>query len=350
MSSNYKILVVKYLTCFFFVVCSLEVFSIHDPLYICRDDGAVFFMDTIGLQGTPNSWEWTIEGGSISKDFKQRTNLVTYHTAGTFKTYNKTGFVGGGFDYDTFVIVVVDWPMPAFYFPSDTAFCSGSQITFNTVAYPPYLTYKWSTGETTQSTSVNSSGIYTVTLQVMAGTKICQTIQKQGNVTESISPVVKLPQDKTMCQNQSISLDAGAGTAYKYAWTPNGETSRFINVSLPGIYRVKVTNADGCSAEDEIELIDSCPHTIFVPNAVSPNEDLLNDVFVKIWNFTPKDYTFRIYNRWGELLFETTDLLAGWNCKVNDVPVQQDIYVYKITYFDNDKKWYEMRGTFFVVR
>ena len=101
---------------------------------------------------------------------------------------------------------------------------------------------------------------------------------------------------------------------------------------------------------DQIEFKDSCPHYVFVPNAVSPNEDRLNDLFTKVWNFTPKDYKFTIFNRWGELLFETLDINAGWDCKFKGDLVEQDVYVYKITYYDTDKKWYEIRGTFFVVR
>ncbi len=97
-------------------------------------------------------------------------------------------------------------------------------------------------------------------------------------------------------------------------------------------------------------MIDSCPHLIFIPDAVSPNADLLNDVFDKTWNFTPSEYTFRIFNRWGQMLFETTDMKKPWDCKVNNELVQQDVYVYDISYFDSDKKWYHYRGTFTVIR
>jgi len=347
-----KIDSLKYISFFFFVAFGTELYSIHDPIYLCKGDGVVYFTDTTGRQGVPNSWDWVMEGGSPATDNKDTTDPVFYNTAGTYKTYNRTGFVGGGYDYDTFVIIVVDWPMPGFYFPTDTVYCKGAgvSVTLNTVSFPPNLKYLWSTGATSSSISVNTPGNYSVTLRVYADTNVCQTVTKQVNVTEALSPAVNLGQDKFMCQNQVFLLDAGAGTSYTYVWSPNGEVTQTLSVTLPGVYKVRVTNKDKCFSEDEINLQDSCPHYIFVPNAVSPNEDRLNDLFAKVWNFTPKEYTFRIFNRWGELLFETNDLNTGWDCKVNDSPVCQDIYIYKITYLDNDKQWYEMRGTFFVVR
>jgi gliding motility-associated-like protein len=112
-----------------------------------------------------------------------------------------------------------------------------------------------------------------------------------------------------------------------------------LNYQLPG-YLYVITNPKLQS------------HKIGIANSykANPNEDRLNDLFIKVWNFTPKDYKFTIYNRWGELLFETLDINAGWDCKFKGDLVQQDVYIYKITYYDTDKKWYEMRGTFFVVR
>jgi gliding motility-associated-like protein len=343
----FNIQIPRYFLLFAFLISVMELYSIHPTIYRCKDDGVIYFMTS--QQGNPNSWEWRMEGGTPDIDYKDTTDPVYYHTPGTYKTYNKTGFPDGSFSYDTFLVIVLDRPMPQFYFPTDTGFCAGGQITLNTTTFAN-LYYQWSTGATTGSISVNSPGKYSVTLEIKGGTEVCQTVLKEVNVTEYPSPSVNLGKDKTMCQNQLIPLDAGGGTGYTYVWSPNAEVTRTIQVSLPGIYKVRVTNAKGCFAEDEVEMIDSCPHYVFVPNAVSPNEDRLNDLFIKVLNFTPRDYTFRIFNRWGQLLFETNNFNEGWDCKAKGELVQQDIYMYKITYVDNDKKPYEMRGTFYVVR
>ncbi len=320
---------------------------------ICREDGLIYFPDTVGGKPVPDEILWTFEGGDQQFSTKITTDPVYYPTAGVFKTYARNTFYSpASVSYDTFTITVFDRPINKFHFPKDTGYCAGigASVTLNTTAFPN-LTYLWNTNATTPSITVNTPGLYSVYLKVEAqNNNICDTITKYVMVREYPSPVFTLGQDRTMCQNQTITLSGPTGTGYTYQWLPNNEITRSINVNIPGIYTLRTTTGDGCFAEDDIELIDSCPHYVFVPNAVSPNEDRLNDLFVKVWNFTPKDYVFSIYNRWGELLYESNDLNSGWDCKVNGELVCQDIYVYKITYFDSDKKWYEMRGTFYVVR
>ncbi len=320
-----------------------------DTLYICKNSCIAY--TNVTTQGNAIAWEWTFQGGNPGSSNVQNPSAVCYPTAGVFLTTVKTTFDNATDTTDSVHVVVYDFPIPSFSFPLDTGYCAGSSfpLTLNTVSYPG-VQYQWSTGATSSAITVNTQGTYWVNLVLRAGNNVCDSVRKTVNITEYPNPTVYLGQDKYMCQNQVITLDAGAGSNYTYLWSPGNEVTRTINVSLPGVYSVAVSNQYGCTEDDEIELIDSCPHYVFVPNAVSPNEDRLNDLFVKVWNFTPKDYIFSIYNRWGELLFETNDLNAGWDCRFNGELVQQDIYLYKITYYDTDKKWYEMRGTFYVVR
>jgi gliding motility-associated-like protein len=332
----------------FFVAFSSKAFNV-DTLFICKNSCINY--SNVTTAGTAVAWTWTFQGASTSGSNLQNPPNVCYPTAGVFLTTVKTTFDDGKDTTDEVRVAVYDWPMPAFSFPKDTGYCAGANfpLTLNTLSHFG-ATYKWSTGATSQSITVNTQGTYWVNVLLKASGTTCDSVYKEVDITEYPLPTVNLGQDKTMCQNQTIRLDAGPGAGYTYSWLPNGEATRTLDVNIPGIYRARVTTDKGCFAEDEIELVDSCPHYVYVPNAVSPNEDRLNDLFVKVWNFTPKDYVFRIFNRWGELLYESTDLTAGWDCKVKGELVCQDIYVYKITYVDNDKRWYEMRGTFFVVR
>lgn len=333
---------------FFLSAFQTRAFNV-DTLFICKD--MCINYTNVTTQGVAIAWEWNFQGAATTSSTQQNPAGICYPTAGIFITTVKTTFQDNTDSTDSVRIVVYDHPIPAFNLPNDTGYCEGASIplTLNTTIFPG-VQYKWNTGETTPSINVNTQGTYWVELVVRANIYTCDSVRKQITISEYPKPSVNLGQDKYMCQNQVILLDAGAGVNFDYVWTPNNETSRTINATLPGIYQVTVTNAFGCSASDDIELIDSCPHYVFIPNAISPNEDRLNDLFTKVWNFTPKDYTFTIYNRWGELLFETNDINLGWDCKFNGELVQQDIYVYKMTYFDTDKKWYELRGTFFVVR
>ena len=73
--------------------------------------------------------------------------------------------------------------------------------------------------------------------------------------------------------------------------------------------------------------------SFYLPNAFTPNGDGLNDEFkpVQRYDFV-KTYHLYIYNRWGQLLFETSDINTGWDGNFKGEPVQQGTYVYKIVY------------------
>jgi len=332
-----------------FITLYSNGFATFKTLNICKNDGIIY--TSISRSGTPISWIWIFNGGDQLGSLKQNPDPVYYNNAGIFYSYLTTTFNNAQIFLDTFEIIVKDWPMPKFNFPNDTGYCQGNNfpLILNTTNFGG-VSFNWSTGETSSSITVNTAGRYWVNALIKAGTRTCDSVYKEVNVNEYPNPTVNLGQDKLMCQNQSFILDGGVGTGYTYLWFPNNQTTRTINVNIPDIYKVTVTTANGCITTDEIELKDSCPHYVFVPNAFSPNEDRLNDVFNKVLNFTPKEIVFRIYNRWGELLFETKDLAKGWDGTFNKELVQQDIYVYQIQYLDTDKKIYNLRGTFFVVR
>jgi gliding motility-associated-like protein len=96
---------------------------------------------------------------------------------------------------------------------------------------------------------------------------------------------------------------------------------------LPNSYLVEVDNGFGCKAYDtlRIEVIRGKDNPILIPNAFSPNGDMLNEIF------RPHLYSFeelvslKIYNRWGELIYEGTD---GWDGTYMDKPVQMGAYMY----------------------
>lgn len=82
---------------------------------------------------------------------------------------------------------------------------------------------------------------------------------------------------------------------------------------------------------------------LYVPNSFTPNYDGLNDSFqVKGINF--KNFNMLIYNRWGEMIYETNDPLFGWDGTYKGNECQQDIYVYMIRYYDLKNRVYYKTG------
>ncbi|HEX8254238.1 MAG TPA: hypothetical protein VF846_13930 [Thermoanaerobaculia bacterium] len=110
-------------------------------------------------------------------------------------------------------------------------------------AGPGFSSYLWSTGETTQTIVVSSSGAYSVT--VSNGT--CSASDSHNvTISNTVTPVISGP--TSACASQSVTLDAGAGFA-SYLWS-TGATTQTIAVNASGTYSVTVTTAGGCSGSD----------------------------------------------------------------------------------------------------
>ncbi|MBI9058426.1 MAG: hypothetical protein JEZ01_11745, partial [Labilibaculum sp.] len=127
---------------------------------------------------------------------------------------------------------------------ADQEICSGNSITFD--AGNIGSTYLWSTGETTQTITVSTSGNYSVTITDANG---CSATD-DANATIHANPVVDLGIDQETCAGNSITFDAGNAGA-SYLWS-TGEATQTITVSISGNYSVTITDANGCSATDDV--------------------------------------------------------------------------------------------------
>ena len=114
---------------------------------------------------------------------------------------------------------------------------------------------------------------------------------------------------------------------------------------------------NNCKAENKISFDCFDPNVTrykaFVPNAFTPkNGDVLNDIYIPKLAFyeAGMNYTLRIYNRWGELLFETDNPNEGWDGIYKDKVCQMDVYVYVIEYGCPSHAYNKHRGTFHLLR
>lgn len=213
-------------------------------------------------------------------------------------------------------------PVPAPYIGRDTAVCSALNFVLN--ANETGTSYSWNTGENTQSITVSSSGIYTVRVD-LDKCNASDTIQ----VTFATAPKLDIGSDTILCKGGSLRLNASSPGA-AYLWN-NGSTDSAIYAFSSGKYKVRVSNACGI-AEDSIYVNfqgDYCD--LFMANAFSPGNDLLNNEFVPRGR-NIQVQLFQIYNRWGELLFETTENNKGWDGTYGGEVVQDGLYIWKLFY------------------
>lgn len=157
----------------------------------------------------------------------------------------------------------------------------------------------------------------------------CVSLQKDTVlITVSTPPLLDAGKDTTLAIGQPLPLfakDVNNTGFTQYNWSPGyGLDNAFIanpNTILDRdmYYTVTASSPIGCQATDDIRIKVFKGPDIYVPNAFSPNADGVNDILrakpVGIKDF----HYFRIYNRWGNIVFITADPLNGWDGKVKSV-------------------------------
>lgn len=282
------------------------------------------------------AWDWTFEGGTPATS-TLREPSVKYNNAGLFKATCISTFQSGAKDTgDVYVLVITgDITSPGF---RDTTICANSiSLTLDAQNKDPYNKFLWtspdvtlSPADTLQTLNITQAGTYKVKI-----TNICKSYEEQITVTKGVVPSVDLGPDKFVCRNISLNISAGNNTTNTYLWSPYGETTSTITANFAGEYSVVVTSPDGCTATDKILLIDSCPPVVYLPTAFTPNDAPPNDLYQPYLEGF-KSMNMKIYNRWGEKLFETDILNDGWDGTFNGEPCIEGTYVCLIELMGND--------------
>lgn len=272
----------------------------------CRDNPA-----TPVAGGPENSYVWSTGATTAS---------ISITASGTY-TVQVTDPTGCTATHD--VVVQLTAP-PVVELGPDTVLCEGQVLQLD--AGNPGASHLWNTGAQTRRLNVTQAGTYSVTVD--NGCVRSDAITVQFNP----SPARFAAREFHTCLDDEpkyVILDAGnAGS--NYLWS-TGATSQVIMAGAYGNYYVQITNQYDCTVRDSAQVIEFCPATIFVPNTFTPNGDGLNDVFIPVGK-NIADFTLRVFDRWGELLYETSDLNMGWDGTYRGALVKNDMYVWRMTY------------------
>lgn len=121
-------------------------------------------------------------------------------------------------------------------------------------------------------------------------------------------------------------------------------------------YSIEVMNEGGCKTSDQITVSVFCSNSnLFLPNTFSPNSDGNNDVFHPRGKGIYSIKSFRVFNRWGEMIFEKTnmapnDISQGWDGTHKSRPAPQDVYVYTVDVICENKVVLNFKGNVILIR
>ena len=210
---------------------------------------------------------------------------------------------------------------PTVNLDKDTILCQGQSITLNGGLADSYL---WSNNSTSSSLSVSTSGAYWVQLNL----GVCSN-RDSINITFNSLPIANLGIDTTLCEGQIYTLVGGSATSYLWS---DSSTNSSISVSDPGTYWLKVSNGQ-CTASDTLEVfLSDCEFEIELANVFTPNFDGENDNFIPIKYKGISKASLSIYNKWGEELFVTDNLILGWNGYYKNNICSDGVYFWIVNY------------------
>lgn len=256
----------------------------------------------------------------------------------------------------TFTDTVIVYPMPTANFntgPFVGCVPYGVQFEDSSIA-GTQIFYWWDFGD--GNTSIQSDpyhlyttpGVYDVTL-IIATTNGCisvDTISILGAVTVNPSPTAGFSVSDTSVSIftpyiSTIDLSIGADSCFMDfgdGYTTNNCDAGHTYWAY-GEYTITqiVWNEFGCPDTAQINVEVTPEFRIFVPNTFTPNGNGLNDIFMPAI-MGVEQYHFMVFDRWGMLIFETYDIFSGWDGRFKGNLCQEDVYVWKVDYFDVEHK------------
>lgn len=125
------------------------------------------------------------------------------------------------------------------------------------------------------------------------------------------------------CADIPAKFDAG-GNYISYQWS-NGLTGKKIENTIESILTISVVDSNQCLMHDTVNFIERCEPIFYVPNAFTINGDGLNDYFY-IYTKNVIDLKFMIFDRWGEVLFETDKVGFTWDGTYKNKALPEGLY------------------------
>ena len=305
----------------------IEIYGLPDPLLsasadsICAGDSVTFYANNgLNYDWSVNSNTSVVQSGSTNSFTPP---ALTQGDTIFVSMTDSNSCIGNGF----YTIDVS--PLPVVNLGNDTTICDGFSISIDGTT--PFVSYQWSTGETTSSIIVSDSGTYSL---IVTNSYDCSSID-DINVGLYSNPVVSIGSDTSLNDIDNFLLDAGSGFS-SYNWS-TGENSQDVFVNEFGVYWVQVADANGCIGSDTI-AVTQIQNNLFLPNMFTPNGDGSNDALLLYGNGFSEEILFQIYNRWGEVVYSTSSLTElktiGWNGKFNDIEQPDGVYLWTLVAYD----------------
>lgn len=355
----------------------VETISLYEPLFVTFDT-----QDSLCVTGNSFDFDGTVSGpagssfvynfgpnASIPSSTDIDVNGVSFNTTGDV-TVTLTGSFLTCTETHTEQIYLYSPPTIDFGLaPGRQCAPFNAQFIDLSTAETP-IAYQWAFGDGSSSTAQNPSHLYptpgnypvTLTITTSAGCIDTLTLLQADLINVRPSPVAGFdvtPDYTDICNSVITFIDESQdATKYTYIY---GDGTEYTGPDSPAhLYLTAgthypmqiVENEWGCSDTATNQLFIE-PFNLYIPNTFTPDGDEFNNVFQPKAYLDIFEWNMKIYNRWGELIFETNDFNTGWDGTIwNGRFAQDGLYIYKINYqtCEPNQPNYEITGHINILR
>jgi gliding motility-associated-like protein len=320
-----------------------------------RSCDQVCFSFTDSTKNNPTSWHWYFSGADIDSSNIKNPDGVCFHSSGTFPV-KLIACNGAGCDSTETILNISIAPPPLIYAGNDTAICNGNSVQLH--ATTGFANYEWQFNlsqlpDNSPDITATSPGEYIVSGEDASGCVSIDTIRIMNDTQPNAFFNFEEHSD---CFTSRILFINQSTNATTYQWN-FGDGNESFEASPVHIY--------GSEFNGTITLIAKngfCPDTFSIsglelksfvindsiPNIITPNGDGLNDCFhLKDDGGVQNCYTMKIFNRWGEIVFDSSEHIYCWNGQINNTGAEVPAGIYYYLLIADIKK---LKGLIQVIR
>ncbi|MBL7741570.1 MAG: gliding motility-associated C-terminal domain-containing protein [Chitinophagaceae bacterium] len=323
-----------------------------DPAPVCEGKGAQLQLTTNATQ-----FAWT-----PAADLSSSTVINPVATPKTTTTYSVVATLGRCTITDDITVAVMPAPVPEAGINGDI--CFGQSYTLQPVGDPSFI-YNWTPSSFLSSTtgySIIASPDKTTTYTLSVTDNNGCTSLVTDNVTVNVTPPIQVrtfPMDTVVYAGAQVQLLATSAGTY-YTWSPaaglsdpaiaNPVATAPMTEGAVVTYIVTTTTDAGCTGDNTVTIRVYKGPEIYVPNAFTPNGDGKNDRFIPFPVGIKQISYFRVFNRWGQMLYSTTTLNQGWDGTFGGMEQASGVYVWMVEGVTMDNQKITKKGTVTLIR
>lgn len=318
-----------------------------DKKLLC-DSGLVYFTDSTTFNDPVTSWAWDFGDGTSSG---QQNPVHQYTVPGIYTITLVTQTMAGCIDTARLTDALKVVQSPLISITGDSVACVFSPLTQQGISLrndTSAVSWLWNFPNGATANSQNpptqvytTPGNFTITA-IATNSSGCRDTANKGILVNPL-PVIDLPGTMTILSGSSVQIPVTySPNVSTWLWEPaNGLSCTTCPQPAAGpkfntTYIVNVVDSNSCRNSATIDVVVTCKDAnIFIPNTFSPNGDGSNDVFYPRGTGLDRVKVLRIFNRWGEVVFEkinfpVNDPAQGWDGRFNGKDPQAGVYVYQV--------------------